>query len=103
MIACIIEFGIKEGKADAVSKLLDVLMNEVGKIDGYISKESFESRDTAGKLISLSYWRDETALEDWNKNRAHVVAMFKGKRELFDYYKIEISTIDRTREWRSAD
>lgn len=101
MISCTIEFGIKEGKSEQVAKLLSVLMNEVEKIDGYISKESFESRDNADKLISLSYWRDEKALEDWNKNRAHVFAMSKGKNELFNYYNIQISSTNRTHEWHA--
>ena len=33
------------------------------EIDGFISIERFESLSTPGKILSLSFWRDEAALD----------------------------------------
>ena len=65
MIAVIFE-GIaqedrKEAYLDTAARLRPLLAN----IDGFLSIERFESLTTPGKILSLSFWRDEEAVRRW--------------------------------------
>ena len=43
------------------------LAAELETIDGFISIERFESLSRPGRLVSISYWRDEDAIATWRK------------------------------------
>ena len=62
MLMCVIEFGTLPGMDERNRALVAELMVEARKNDGFISKEAFTSRDNPGKVITISYWRDEEAL-----------------------------------------
>lgn len=47
------------------------LKPELEKIDGFISVERFESLYEPGKLLSLSFWRDEEAVAAWRNQAEH--------------------------------
>ncbi|GKS77691.1 hypothetical protein AVME950_22365 [Acidovorax sp. SUPP950] len=38
---------------------------ELERMDGFVSIERFESLSQPGKLLSLSFWRDEAAVAQW--------------------------------------
>ncbi len=44
------------------------------KIDGFISIERFESLARKGKILSLSFWRDEAAVRRWREQVEHRAA-----------------------------
>ena len=49
--------------------------NEPGlTLDGFISIERFSSLGDPGKLLSLSFFRDEAALARWRQLEAHRLA-----------------------------
>ncbi len=102
MIICIIEFGVKPGKEEANTALGNALLPNLENIDGFISKETFESRSNPGKLISLSYWRDQDSLDRWNADRDHMKSKILGIKEIFSYYKIVISQMIKERNWESS-
>ena len=52
------------------------------QIDGFISVERFESLTQPGKLLSLSFWRDEAALAEWRQLEAHRRAQTAGRHRL---------------------
>lgn len=43
-------------------------------IDGFIDIERFQSLTTDGKILSLSWWRDEEAVRRWKQNVFHQAA-----------------------------
>jgi heme-degrading monooxygenase HmoA len=43
-------------------------------MDGFISIERFESLTMRGKLLSLSFWRDEDAVKRWRNLECHRAA-----------------------------
>lgn len=99
MLACLIEFGVVPGKEEQNQALVKDLLVEAGTIDGFISKESFTSRDTPGKVITLSYWKDADSLRAWMRNAEHRKAIPLGKKELFTHYTIQIADITSERTW----
>ncbi|WP_332821059.1 antibiotic biosynthesis monooxygenase family protein, partial [Pseudomonas sp.] len=41
------------------------------EIDGFLSIERFESLTNPGKILSLSFWRDEEAVRQWRNFEPH--------------------------------
>jgi heme-degrading monooxygenase HmoA len=64
-------------------------------IDGFISIERFESLSEKGKLLSLSFWRDERAVAEWRDLEAHRAAQKEGREEVFRDYRLRIGAIVR--------
>jgi heme-degrading monooxygenase HmoA len=64
-------------------------------IDGFISVERFESLTEPGKLLSLSVFRDEAALEAWRNVEPHRVAQALGRKEIFADYRLRIAGVIR--------
>jgi heme-degrading monooxygenase HmoA len=99
VIACIIEFGVKEGHDEDRRRLLAELFVELEQLSGFLSKETFEDVDHPGRRITVSYWTDANALRMWMSNKAHRRAIGQGKREIFSHYNIKIATIERETDW----
>jgi heme-degrading monooxygenase HmoA len=64
-------------------------------IDGFISIERFESLTEPGKILSLSFFRDEAAVAAWRNLPAHRAAQAKGRAELFANYRLRIAGVIR--------
>lgn len=55
------------------------LRPELDSFDGFISIERFESLTSKGKMLSLSIWRDEEAVQRWRQFEGHRMAQAKGR------------------------
>lgn len=99
MLICIIEFAVIPGMEQRNRDLVATLLVEAAKIEGFMSKETFVSRDVEGKVISLSYWRDEAALQAWMRDPTHRKIIPLGKSELFSSYTIQIAEVKREKTW----
>ncbi len=64
-------------------------------IDGFLSIERFESLAHPGKLLSLSFWRDEAAIAAWRNLEAHRAAQNAGRGGLFAGYRLRIASVVR--------
>lgn len=65
------------------------------RIDGFISIERFESLSEPGKILSLSFFRDEQAVQAWRNLAEHRAAQAKGRNELFSNYRLRIAGVIR--------
>ena len=65
------------------------------EVDGFISIERFSSLSEPGKLLSLSFFRDEAALAQWRQLEAHRAAQTAGRQGLFDDYRLRIAGVVR--------
>jgi heme-degrading monooxygenase HmoA len=54
-------------------------------IDGFIDIERFQSLTTDGKILSLSWWRDEEAIRNWKQNVFHKAAQAEGRESIFAF------------------
>lgn len=80
------------------SRYLDLaaaLGAELKRMDGFVSIERFESLAEPGKLLSLSFWRDETAVAAWRNKEAHRAVQKEGRSGLFKDYRLRIAAVDR--------
>ncbi len=95
MIAVIFEVWPAEGHLDDYLDIAHGLRPELEKIDGFISIERFSSMYEDGKLLSLSFWRDEEAVKAWREQADHRAAQAKGRYELFADYRLRIADVLR--------
>jgi heme-degrading monooxygenase HmoA len=95
MIAVIFEVWPAEGKTGTYLDTAALLKEELVGIDGFISIERFESLATPGKLLSLSFWRDEAAVLDWRNRPAHRAAQTLGRSGVFQNYRLRIASVIR--------
>lgn len=95
MIAVIFEVEPKGDQKDAYLSMAAEMRAHVEQIDGFISVERFESLTQPGKLLSLSFWRDEAALEEWRKLSAHRKAQSAGRTRMFQDYRLRVVSVIR--------
>jgi len=95
MIAVIFEVQPNPAHKDEYLDTAAVLKPLLEQIDGFISIERFESLSTAGKILSLSFWRDEEAVQRWRALEAHRAAQAKGRAGVFDDYRLRVARVVR--------
>ena len=95
MIAVLFEAWPADGRADEYLDLAAQLRPELATIDGFLSIERFASLATPGKLLSLSFWRDEEAVRAWRTHHAHRAAQARGRSGVFVDYRLRIATVIR--------
>jgi heme-degrading monooxygenase HmoA len=83
--------GKKQGYLDLAAKLRPLL----DQIDGFISIERFESIYEPGKILSLSFFRDQAAVEQWRTLEAHRMAQVAGRGSLFRDYRLRVAGVIR--------
>lgn len=96
MIAVIFEVTIADGKVDEYLGIAASLKPLLEDIDGFISIERFSSLSNEGKLLSLSFWRDEKAIEAWRNLESHRLAQEKGRGGVFADYRLSVATVCRS-------
>ena len=79
MIAVIFEVWPKPDKKQNYLDIAAALRPILEHIDGFISIERFESLTEPGKILSLSFFRDEAAVAAWRKTQDHRRAQAAGR------------------------
>lgn len=95
MIAVIFEVMPAEGKAEPYLDMAGKMRPLAESIDGFISVERFQSVTTPGKYLSLSFWRDEAALQAWRNLPQHRTAQSAGRDIMFAGYRLRVAGILR--------
>ena len=95
MIAVIFEVWPAPGERESYLEIAAALRPMLDGIDGFISIERFESLTEPGKFLSLSFWRDEQAVEAWRNLEAHRAAQAKGRGGIFKDYRLRIAGVIR--------
>jgi heme-degrading monooxygenase HmoA len=95
MIAVIFESEPHAGQQEAYLSIAAALRPELEKIDGFISIERFQSLADPGKLLSLSWWRDETAVAEWRRFEQHRAAQRAGRERIFRDYRLRVAQVLR--------
>ncbi len=95
MFAVIFEVQPKPGREQDYLDIAADLKPEVERIDGFISVERFASIATKGRLVSISYWRDEAAVKRWREHTRHHLAQLSGRDQIFADYRITVAAVER--------
>ena len=95
MIAVIFEVEPAPGRTDDYLDIAAGLRPIVEDIDGFISIERFQSLVHPEKILSLSYWRDEDAVQAWRNVAEHRHAQEDGRHGIFSDYRLRIASVVR--------
>ena len=95
MIAVIFEVTPAEGQQAAYLDIAAEMRPLIDQIDGFISVERFQSLTNPGKLLSLSFFRDEAAVQEWRALTAHRGAQAKGRAGVFSDYRLKVAHVIR--------
>ena len=76
---------------DAAARLKPLLAG----IEGFISVERFESLTEPGKILSLSIWRDEAAVQRWREVEQHRRTQEAGRNAIFADYRLRVAEVLR--------
>lgn len=95
MLAVIFEFEPRSERKQDYLDLAAALGPELERIDGFISIERFESLTRPGRLVSLSFWRDEEAIRNWRNLEQHRAAQRAGRDGIFVDYRLRVAEVMR--------
>ncbi|WP_346898667.1 antibiotic biosynthesis monooxygenase [uncultured Roseibium sp.] len=95
MIAIIFEVEPHPEHKDRYLEIAASLRPVLEDIDGFISVERFQSLTNPDKLLSISFFRDEKALDDWRNVMAHRKAQTAGRKVLFKDYRLKVCSVIR--------
>jgi len=95
MIAVIFEVTPREGCRDAYLEIAAQIKPLLEQIDGFISVERFQSLTRPGTILSLSFFRDDAAVQRWRQLAEHRAAQRAGRGRLFADYKLRIASVIR--------
>jgi len=95
MIAVIFEVWPAEGRLADYLDLAAQLRPELERIDGFLSIERFKSLTDDGKILSLSFWRDEDAVRRWREFEQHQAAQQAGRGGVFRDYRLRVAGVIR--------
>jgi len=95
VIAVIFEVWPAEGQTRHYLDLAAALRPELERIDGFLSVERFQSLSEPGKLLSLSFWRDEEAVRAWRNTPSHRGTQAEGRAGVFADYRLRIAHVVR--------
>lgn len=95
MIAVIFEVLPHAEQRQAYLDTAAALRPHLEQIDGFLSIERFESLSQPGKILSLSFWRDEAAVQQWRNLEVHRQAQAAGRDHIFADYRLRVAEVLR--------
>jgi len=95
MFAVIFEVEPAAGRQQEYLDIAAALRPELEKTEGFISIERYSSLSNPGKILSLSFWRDEAALIRWRQHEEHHRAQSQGRAGVFKDYRLRVASVVR--------
>ena len=79
------------------SAMNDELETLVRQNPGFIAVKSFKAED--GERLTVVWWKDKESLRAWRELPRHREAQATGRRKWYEYYKMEVATVERVTEF----
>lgn len=95
MIAVIFEvYPATDRKGEYLEMAAD-LRPYLEEIEGFISVERFQSVTDPSKMLSVSFFEDEDALNNWRNTSEHRIAQKHGRAGMFAGYRLRVAHVIR--------
>jgi heme-degrading monooxygenase HmoA len=95
MIAVIFEVWPADGRMQTYLDLAARLRADLGRIEGFISVERFQSLTDPTKLLSLSFFENEDAVQRWRNLTPHRATQGLGRSGVFRDYRLRVASVMR--------
>lgn len=79
---------LDDGYGDMADKMLALAAEQ----DGFLHVDSV--RDESGVGITVSYWRDLTAIARWKQQAEHLEAQRLGREKWYSHYNVRICKVE---------
>jgi len=79
------------------------LVPALQKTEGFISVERFQSLNDPDKILSLSFWLDESSVRAWRQTHEHRNAQSAGRQGIFSDYRLRVVSVLRDYGLRDRD
>lgn len=103
MIAVIFEVFPADGHKQRYLEIAAELKPLLEKIDGFISVERFQSLTDPDKLLSLSFFENEQAVQQWRTLTKHRSAQSAGRTGVFSNYRLRVAEVNRDYGFHERD
>ncbi|MBD9679358.1 antibiotic biosynthesis monooxygenase [Pseudomonas sp. PDM18] len=80
---------LDEGYGATAERMLELATQQ----DGFLGVESARGSDGLG--LTVSYWRDESAIRQWKQQTEHRMAQQAGRRDWYSVFRVRISRVER--------
>ncbi len=77
---------------EGYSEMNEIAYTEALKNPGFLKENSARNPDKTG--VSVSFWKNKEAIEDWKQNLIHKMVKEKGRSEFYEYFEVYISKIE---------
>lgn len=84
-----------DGRREHYLDLAAALRADLVQVEGFISVERFQSLTEPGKLLSLSFWRDEDSVARWRNLSCHRATQKHGRTGVFADYRLRVAEVSR--------
>ena len=95
MIAVIFEVEPAPDQNEAYLDTAAALRPLLEEIEGFISVERFQSLTNPRKLVSLSFFANEDAVQRWRETAEHRDAQSAGRTGVFADYRLRVASVMR--------
>lgn len=95
MIAIIFEVWPQDEHRSDYLDIAAELRPVLEELEGFISVERFQSITDPGKLLSISFFENEEAVQRWRNIAEHRVAQSKGRSGIFKNYRLRVAGVMR--------
>ncbi|WP_428558938.1 MAG: antibiotic biosynthesis monooxygenase family protein [Solidesulfovibrio sp. DCME] len=92
MIIVLFEVTVKKEGMENYLALAANLSKLLANAEGFIRSERFSSLTNDGKLLSISVWETEHAVEKWRNEMMHRMSQRQGHDSLFESYTISVTS-----------
>ena len=95
MIAVIFEVTPLPGQAPRYFEIAAALREHLERMVGFVSVARYQSLADPGQYLSLSFWRDEAAVQAWRHHGEHRAGQPEGRAAVFADYRIRVAQVLR--------
>ena len=92
--------------ADGYSEMSDEMDRLARTMPGFVDVKAYTAGD--GERLTIVWWQDEETLKGWREHVRHRVAQRTGRDQWYEYYKMDVATVVRSKTFertpdRSSD
>ncbi len=92
MVLVVFEVDVKKEHMADYLAMAGKLKEQLEKARGFIRSERFASLTNEGKLLSMSVWENEEAVEEWRNEETHRLSQQSGRDSMFESFTITVAS-----------
>ena len=94
MVVIVFRSRLRPEAGDDYAQMAQEMYSTAKEIPGFVDFKSYKADD--GERVSIVWWKDHETLAAWRKHPRHTHAQMMGRKEWYEFYKIEIADVVRT-------